>query len=172
MASLPTGSVLTTPSGFKALSSSTSVPSPPWCSDSRFSFWVRRHGFSLLPNCSQTNAGPRIQLFMNGVTAVTRRLPFSAEHQSPVIINRHSVSHLGAVTQTSSFGLGNMVFRSRTGISESKHFACSGGQCLKLGLTVGSTRTPPALSFALSQLLAISASLSVSVQARPVSLIR
>jgi len=35
------------------------------------------------------------------------------------------------------------------------------------GLTLGSTRTPPALSSALSQHLAISASLSASVQAWP-----
>jgi hypothetical protein len=39
-------------------------------------------------------------------------------------------------------------------------------------LTPRSTRTPPALPFALSQLLASSASFSASVQAGPVSFIR
>ena len=39
-------------------------------------------------------------------------------------------------------------------------------------LTLRSTRTPPALPFALSQLLAISASLVISGQAVPVSFIR
>jgi hypothetical protein len=39
-------------------------------------------------------------------------------------------------------------------------------------LTLRSTRTPPALPFALSQQLASSASFIVSVQARPVSFIR
>jgi hypothetical protein len=39
-------------------------------------------------------------------------------------------------------------------------------------LTLRSTRTPPALPSALSQLLAISASFIVSVQAVPVSFIR
>ena len=41
-----------------------------------------------------------------------------------------------------------------------------------LGLTLGSTRTPPALSSALSQLFAISSLLSASAQAVPVSPIR
>jgi hypothetical protein len=41
-----------------------------------------------------------------------------------------------------------------------------------IGLTLGSTRTPPALPSALSQLLAIPALLSASVQAGPVSLVR
>ena len=41
-----------------------------------------------------------------------------------------------------------------------------------VGLTLGSTRTPPALSPALSHLPAFSASLSASVQAGPVSLVR
>jgi Na+/proline symporter len=41
-----------------------------------------------------------------------------------------------------------------------------------VGLTLRSTRTPPALSSALSQLLAISAPFSASAQAGPVSFIR
>jgi len=40
------------------------------------------------------------------------------------------------------------------------------------GLTLSSTRTPPALSSALSQLPTSSASFSTSVQAGPVSFIR
>ena len=40
------------------------------------------------------------------------------------------------------------------------------------GLTLRSTRTPPALPFALSQLLASSAPFIVSAQAGPVSFIR
>ncbi len=40
------------------------------------------------------------------------------------------------------------------------------------GLTLGSTRTPPEMPSVLSQLFASSASLSASVQAGPVSLIR
>jgi hypothetical protein len=40
------------------------------------------------------------------------------------------------------------------------------------GLTLSSTRTPPALPFALSQHLASSALLSASVQAGPVSILR
>jgi hypothetical protein len=41
-----------------------------------------------------------------------------------------------------------------------------------IALTLRSTRTPPALPSALSQLLAIPASFIVSVQARPVSCFR
>ena len=41
--------------------------------------------------------------------------------------------------------------------------------CVLAGLTLRSTRTPPALPFALSQLLAISASFVASVQAGPVN---
>ncbi len=43
---------------------------------------------------------------------------------------------------------------------------------LTVALTLRSTRTPPALSAALSQLLASSASFIASVQAGPVSFIR
>ena len=43
---------------------------------------------------------------------------------------------------------------------------------LTVGLTLRSTRTPPALPSARSQLLASSALLSASVQAGPVSFIR
>jgi len=43
---------------------------------------------------------------------------------------------------------------------------------LLVGLTLSSTRTPPALSSVLSQHLATSAPLIVSVQAWPVSFIR
>ena len=46
------------------------------------------------------------------------------------------------------------------------------GQNSRLGLTVSSTRTPPALSSAPSQLPASSAPLSASAQARPVSFVR
>jgi len=41
-----------------------------------------------------------------------------------------------------------------------------------IALTLRSTRTPPALHFAFSQLLAFSAPLIASVQAGPVSFIR
>ena len=57
-------------------------------------------------------------------------------------------------------------FRRFTGISV--HSSASP----TLGLTLGSTRTPPALSSALSQLFAIPSPLSASAQAVPVSPIR
>jgi hypothetical protein len=53
-------------------------------------------------------------------------------------------------------------------ISTPKNF----NQTLKGRLTPGSTRTPPALPSALSQHFAISASLSASAQAVPVSPVR
>jgi len=74
--------------------------------------------------------------------------------------------------QSFYLGLGSMVLRSHASVSESQRIAGSGGQSLGLGLTVGSTRTPPALPSALSQLLAISASFSASAQAVPVNLVR
>ena len=71
-----------------------------------------------------------------------------------------------------SFGLGNMVFRSHTIVPESKRAVGSGGFSSGAGLTLRSSRTPPALPFALSQHFAISAPLIVSVQAWPLSFTR
>jgi len=45
-------------------------------------------------------------------------------------------------------------------------------KAVAVGLTLRSSRTPPALPFALSQHLAIPASLIVSVQAGPLSFLR
>ena len=70
------------------------------------------------------------------------------------------------------FGLGSMILRSHSGVYESKRIGCSGGFSSVAGLTLRSSRTPPALSSALSQLFAISASFSASVQAGPLSFIR
>ena len=171
MASLPSGSVFSAPSGIKAPSTSTVVPSPRWRSDSCVFVWVRQRGLPLSANRAQTSA-TRIPAFQEWRTAITFRLLFPAGHQRTVIINRRSVSHLHAVNRMSSFGFGSMVLRSHTFAPESKRAAGSGVPIQVAGLTVRSSRTPPALSSALSQLLAISASFSASVQAVPVSFVR
>jgi len=80
--------------------------------------------------------------------------------------------HFHAITPVVSFGLVGMNVRSRSSRLNSRHTARSGRQCLGLGLTLRSTRTPPALPSALSQLLASSAPLIASVQAWPVSFTR
>jgi len=113
-----------------------------------------------------------IPAFQEWRTAITFHQRLSAGHQRTVIINRRSSSHIGAVNQMSSFGLGNMVFRSHTFAPEFQRVMRSGGAIQAAGLTVRSSRTPPALPSALSQHFAISAPLIVSVQARPLSFIR
>jgi len=70
------------------------------------------------------------------------------------------------------FGFGSMVPRAHTSKLNLQRAACPGASNLRVGLTFRSTRTPPALSAALSQLLASSASFSASAQAGPVSFFR
>ena len=89
-----------------------------------------------------------------------------------VLASNLTSTFLAHQLQFFSFGLGSMGFRSHTSVNEFKRAVCSGGFSSVAGLTLRSSRTPPALSSALSQHLAISASFIVSVQAGPVSFFR
>jgi hypothetical protein len=96
----------------------------------------------------------------------------SSGHQRTVIINQQSISLVAGNTRMISFGLVGMIPRSKTSAPESVRLSCPGDISVVLGLTLRSSRTPPALPSALSQLLATSAPLVVSVQAWPLSFIR